>query len=139
MIITFKNINFSRIQNLILTFVVQIVGIYEEGYPNCWNNLIKRSRNLPVFSCLKQKYHTILRQDLACVDYVHEEFLQFVEFVAEMPPAVSLLKREKNHQHVLQIIGCLLKKHKHAQTLQCFIFGEGGGIYVTDFCEIVFT
>lgn len=48
-------------------------------------------------------------------------------------PSRVTAEKGKNHQDVLQIIGYLLKKHKHAQTLPCFIFGEGGGIYVTDF------
>lgn len=48
-------------------------------------------------------------------------------------PSRVTAEKGKNHQDVLQIIGCLWKKHKHAQTLPCFIFGEGGGIYVTDF------
>lgn len=51
----------------------------------------------------------------------------------DAPSRVTAEKGKKNHQDVLQIIGCLWKKHKHAQTLPCFIFGEGGGIYVTDF------
>lgn len=39
-----KFINFSRILNLILPFVVKIVGIYAEEYPNPLENLIKKKK-----------------------------------------------------------------------------------------------
>lgn len=76
---------------------------------------------------MKQKYHTILRQDLACVDYVHEEFLQFVEFVAEMPPAVSLLKKGKKtiktFYKLLAVCERNISTHKHYHVL--FLVREG--------------
>lgn len=44
----------------------------------------------------------------------------------DAPSRVTAEKGKKNHQDVLQIIGYLLKKHKHAQTLPClFLVREG--------------
>lgn len=51
---------------------------------------------------------------------------------------VTAEKEKKNHQDVFHIFDCLIKNHKHAQSLPFFIFGEKRGLYIADICGIVF-